>query len=248
MHIPNHIFKFRKIDKRSIESLITGDVYFSKPDDFNDPFDCQLDLFKSLDRAILLAEQSTQTILLEIKKYFDLNLPAINSDIKEFGVFCGSQSLINELMWAHYADSHKGICFTYGLPEVFLDPSKGVVLGTHPVDYLKEPLVNWFLSIEDRLGAYRDFNNLVTDMAIVILTSKAPCWAYENEGRVISQTSGLKNIGSESLKQVCFGLKTPQKDKDLIYRILSGVGYKGIYCEIEKDETDFGMREKEIKF
>lgn len=244
MHASDHIFKFRKIDKRTIESLLSGNVYFSKPSDFNDPFDCQLKVYKSLQQAISIADEAKRSILLEVKKRFELNLPEINRDIENFGVFCAAQNLNNELMWAHYADSHKGICLTYKLPDSFLDDKKGVVLGTHPVDYVDDPLINWFLS---NSWVYKDFNEVVTEMAIVILTNKAPCWSYENEGRVISRSYGLKNIGLESLKQVCFGLKTSQEDKELIHRILSGIGYSGIYCEIENDGTDFGIREKEIQ-
>jgi hypothetical protein len=42
------------------------------------------------------------------------------------------------------------------------------------------------------------------------------CWKYEKEGRVISKTQGLKEIGKSALQQVCFGLRTPESDKELI--------------------------------
>ena len=38
--------KFRQINKRLIESLITGEVSFSSPENLNDPFDCQIDIKK----------------------------------------------------------------------------------------------------------------------------------------------------------------------------------------------------------
>jgi hypothetical protein len=36
-------FKFRSVDKRLIESLTGGHLWFAKPGTLNDPFDCRLD-------------------------------------------------------------------------------------------------------------------------------------------------------------------------------------------------------------
>jgi hypothetical protein len=43
-----HLFKFRDIDKYTIDSLIKGTIFFSPPEKLNDPFDCNLDVKKSI--------------------------------------------------------------------------------------------------------------------------------------------------------------------------------------------------------
>jgi hypothetical protein len=40
------LYKYRAINKRLIESLINQTLYFARPDELNDPFDCRIDLQK----------------------------------------------------------------------------------------------------------------------------------------------------------------------------------------------------------
>lgn len=55
------LYKFRKIDKRLIESLVNQNLYFANPTSLNDPFDCQIDLEAALKRAELSATTTERT-------------------------------------------------------------------------------------------------------------------------------------------------------------------------------------------
>ncbi len=228
-----------------IESLITGEVYFSPPEMLNDPFDCQIDIQKSLDTAIKKVKGDDARVLLAIKERLNQFFPRLESDIKTFGVWSCSMELKNSLMWSHYGDDHKGVCLTYALPETFIDHTLGEVMGIHPIDYGENPIVDWFVEISKHQHA-PDFGEFATDLTIKLLTSKDKCWEYEKEGRVISRDQGPKEIGKSALRQVCFGLRTPERDKKLLRSILENHGYNVTICEMIRSENDFGLLAKEI--
>lgn len=240
------LFKFRKIDKRTIESLVFNEIYFSTPGEFNDPFDCKIKIIKSVEQAILMSNTDHKKFLTEIKENLNGLFKKIDDEISGYGVFCGSMNLNNHLMWSHYADSHRGISLAYEIPQHLMDYKQGIVIGISPVDYKENPLRDWFLNISSQKEKYRNFDIFLTDLIVVLLTSKDLCWSYEEEGRIIARKHGLNNIGHTALKQVCFGLKTPERDKELVKNILDKNGYTGIFCEIERDDTDFGIREREV--
>jgi hypothetical protein len=59
----NHILKFRKIDKFLLDSLVHGHLCFAPPDKLNDPFDCKIDINKSLTKAITESSDSEKATL-----------------------------------------------------------------------------------------------------------------------------------------------------------------------------------------
>lgn len=238
-------FKFREINKQMIESLITGEVYFSVPEKLNDPFDCQIDIKKSLDNAINLVNGEEKKFLEFLKKNLDEHFSRIEIDIKSFGVWSCSMTLENPLMWAHYSDEHRGICLAYELPDHFINHELGEVLGIHPVEYMKNPITDWFVE-KAQTKIYTSFSDFAVSLIIKLLTSKDECWQHEKEGRVISKTAGIKEIGKPALKQICFGLRTSSRDKDLVKRILDNQGYEVTLCEIVRDNNDYGLKANEI--
>ncbi|MBM4275956.1 MAG: DUF2971 domain-containing protein [Deltaproteobacteria bacterium] len=135
----NHILKFRKIDKFLIDSLVHSHIYFAPPDKLNDPFDCRIDIEKSLTKAI--SQSSDLGIkILGLFKHKEIQ-ELINQAQKEiimYGIFSGSHSpaLNSSLMWSHYADSHRGVCLIYAIPtepEEFYKPNQ--ILGIQNVKY-----------------------------------------------------------------------------------------------------------------
>lgn len=44
MNTLNTLFKFRTINKYLIESLVNPSIFFPKPENLNDPFDCRPNL------------------------------------------------------------------------------------------------------------------------------------------------------------------------------------------------------------
>lgn len=239
-------FKYRPINKRLIESLITGEVYFSSPEQLNDPFDCQIDIKKSLNTAINKVQGNQKKALLSIQQKLDNIFSEVEKDIKTFGVWSCSLELENSLMWSHYGDEHRGICLAYKLPDQFVDHTLGEVIGIHPVEYKKDPITNWFIDNSKINGEPPPLDDFITSLIVKLLISKDGCWKLEKEGRVISKTQGLKEIGKPALQQVCFGLRTSESDRKLIRNILDKHGYKATICEMVRSKNDFGLEVKEI--
>ncbi len=57
------LFKFRKIDKYLLTSLVQSEIYFAHPEQLNDPLDCRVDILNALENAISRApSESCKTV------------------------------------------------------------------------------------------------------------------------------------------------------------------------------------------
>lgn len=140
-------------------------------------------------------------------------------------------------MWSHYADSHKGVSLYYEIPTDFLSPNQ--ILGWAPVIYRNNPLTHWLIDeIDEDLDA--------TDASIEIMkraqSMKSEAWSYEEEGRLIRLSSGPVEVRREFLKQVCFGLNTPDADRQTLIKIIS-TSYENVQIVkmIPNSDADTGV-------
>lgn len=58
-----------------------------------------------------------------------------------------------------------------------------------------------------------DFDRDLVPVITAYLTTKAPEWKYEGEARFISFDPGLQAFDRTWLKQICFGLRTSDDDR-----------------------------------
>ncbi len=243
----NHILKFRKIDKRLIDSLVHSQLYFPCPEQLNDPFDCKVDIEKSLRKAISQSSGSEREALERIlnndecRKEFN-KVPQI---IKDYGIFSASRkgALKSSLMWSHYADRHKGVCLVYAIPHNqinFYGPNR--IFGVQNVDYGLDvgsnQLTEWFKKLPANDNLYKcAFEKLIQ----TVLTIKDKCWVYEEEWRMIRKSSGIVSIDRSYLQHVCFGLDASKDEMKLIREILIKFNYDVGYSRMQRAESDFGI-------
>jgi hypothetical protein len=244
----NHILKFRKIDKFLIDSLVHSYIYFASPDKLNDPFDCKIDIAKSIRKAISESSGPERETLNRIFGYNEVQelIRKVQRKIKKFGVFSGSRSpaITSSVMWSHYADSHRGVCLIYVIPtepEKFYRPNQ--IFSVQDVRYGSNKLVEWFkeLPLNEKIH-YEAF----TEMIRTMLTIKDICWQYEYEVRMIRTTFGTVPIDQSYLKHVCFGLDSEEDEMKLIRRILEKFNYDVRYHRIQRTDDDFGIIDIEI--
>src|SRR5690606_34990329 len=116
------------------------------------------------------------------------------------GVYCLSRCPLNNLMWGHYGNSHRGYCIEYRLPE------KSELLD-HPnvprgVDYKEErPSLDW---------AYANlypFNMLLYYMIGV----KHIGWSYEQESRIVYPAGGMEYDLPFEVSSIIFGAKADEQ-------------------------------------
>ncbi len=238
--------KFRNVDRNLIDSLVRGYVYFASPEQLNDPFDCQINIAKSLSSAIDKSTGKSKQKLKRLKSA-QAQFDALNKKLSNSGIFsCShnmhSKSLRQPLLWTHYADSHKGVCLVYNIPEEYVlsEPMAAV-----PVIYKSNPLIGFFIKWA-KSSKKMSNHEFIDELAKMYLSIKDKWWSYEDEYRLIRENPGEFQLDRSYLKFVCYGLNTPQKDRKLIDSLLSNGGYEVEFYEIERTSNDFGIKEKKI--
>lgn len=131
----------------------------------------------------------------------------------------GEEAFSNPLMWAHYADSFKGICL-----EFEVDESK--------VEVKEIAYDDGVLELTMSQGA----TNLNEEWAKVLLCKKYSDWEYEEEYRIFSKDEYIKD-GVE-LKKIYLGGRISGTHKELIKKICSD--------DIKVVDTDFDGRGRVI--
>ncbi|MBU2060321.1 MAG: DUF2971 domain-containing protein [Bacteroidetes bacterium] len=97
--IPYSVFKYYSTNKFSLESFELKYLYHSNYKDFNDPFDCNMDL--------ICFEKEKKRSKLKKKEVI------IKENFSNIGICCFSRNINSILMWSHYAENHKGFCLEF---------------------------------------------------------------------------------------------------------------------------------------
>ena len=236
--IPNKLYKYYSINNFFEDVVKTHSCWFSRPQDFNDPFDCVFDvsignsskeIMSNMEKSFM--SQFLEEYLLEQNNY-ELNdgvrkimeNPILLKKIinwvhgyyidQNIGVYCLSEDPSNILMWSHYANSHKGVCIEYNIP-------RGGFFYNNllPVQYKKH-----YPKFE--LSDYIGEDNIMFKMHQQVLCTKSVLWKYEKEWRVITDEGyGLKEFNKEDVTKVIFGVKTSDEDKERIISLFKDNGY-----------------------
>lgn len=186
---PLKLYKYipETYDRRRLEQcLLKVECWLSNPRTFNDPFDMNAKIDSNvhvLEKrkklvSLLTADEpswSKQKIegevsrILGSKRITEEHISNILEDaINNCGVACFTTDPLSNLMWAHYASSHKGLTLEY---DVAIDTD--FFLGATKVNYEDPiPIFNWWqIDTQDQITK--------------ILLRKHKSWDYEKERRVI---------------------------------------------------------------
>jgi hypothetical protein len=222
----NLLYKYFQYNEYLLEMLLTKKIWYSKPDAFNDPFDCHLnfdpqipeDRYEKCLRWQLKREgRSESQTDADIKKLISetgiVNKYAIRiideiavstlDVIEHIGVLCLTESNKDVTMWAHYADNHKGLCLGFLITEK-ANPEK--------VTYVPEaPIVNFSELLDDKLE----------DNEYKWIFSKHHGWKNEKELRVVVPEGNQLWPIPGRISTVTFGLRMDKGRKEVIKQILA---------------------------
>ena len=209
-------------DPTFVENIISNNtIKFGDPNEFNDPFECRSILGvssfdytkKKLDEITRNSGKiySENALLRAFDKIVRISLKGFHKRLSKYGILCLSGTWDNVLMWAHYANSHKGIIiiFQFDKDNAFYD-------GMMKVQYKKG--VSYF-EIDHPNSAKKNWESMST---------KDTYWKYENEYRIINPPSeiqlndgnGIKTFPRELLKGIIFGCRTiPKVRENIIYMV-----------------------------
>jgi hypothetical protein len=234
------VHKFRSINENLFKSIQSSSVYFPRPAQLNDPHDCQIDLIA----AFRLARNADQGEIARWEPHAR-RIIEIAATCGVFSVCVGDVAGANErLMWSHYADDHAGVCLTYQIPSVFAQR----LIGMSPVHYGQDVLFEALRALDlERLDDIEVLKPVIT----AFLTTKAPEWQYESEGRLIAFDPGLVRFNQSWLKQLCFGLRTPAVSRRRLIELVQANKYREChFAELARSESglfDVELREFSIQ-
>lgn len=216
-----------EVNLHTRKMVIEGEIYFSNPLDFNDPFDCPTYAsLKGRDEDVLAVlvqmskERFPEMSDVDIRADAQMRLLSYQQDSdfqREFeaqtlsehhasrGVFCLSEECISIPMWAHYADQHRGICLEFDrqrIQEALFRPSK----VQYPPAVAAYNAMDTFLS-SDEATVMRLSQSFLT---------KAREWEYEQEWRIISDSVGTKNLPKDCLTSVILGCRAPKECEEMV--------------------------------
>jgi len=202
------LYSFRTINKYSISDLINEELTLANPKTFNDPFDTPLFNYLEINRNKIIKE-SEYDIKPLVDAYKQIKIRCFVKKSKKVK----ERPFEDQLMWSHYADSHKGICIRYRINQ--------------EVDGKEEQKLEYSNWHEIEYEEQVKFDFLDNQKMLSLLKTKKKCWEYENEVRLIHfdpnydgefKQLPLKEIGGK-IEVIFFGCKCPPEDKLMIKKI-----------------------------
>lgn len=212
---PSKLYRFVKYE-RLCEIVTLNRFFMASPISFNDPFDCRVKLVSGDPSHEMRAQED-----------IDNNLRIL--------CFSALPPERNPLMWAHYADGHKGVCLEFEMSTWMgtLPYGKGQGFDLKDVKY-------------DEKRVEVDLTDTSVERLYDIVCRKHEHWSYEQEWRFI-QALFTKNqhyieFPKKALTKVFMGLKMPEHNRETLYKCVQGAGY--IDTEIlaaNEDSVRFGL-------
>lgn len=204
------VYKYREVSDQNLESLFSNQIYAAEQSKLNDPFEM------SIDKSDLLRG------LCNLKPISNIDSVCIEDWTKRIikmskisACYSLSKNVKNELLWAHYANGHKGLCieYDYSILKDYLLRDESIrkydCAAGFEVFYTDFPPK---LTVDNILNKADDNIQIIKD----VLGTKSKVWEYEKEVRIIFMSSGLKQISPSCITGIYFGLKMSDSDKEKI--------------------------------
>lgn len=230
-------FKYRAIDKRLLEQLVNSAMYFPHRAQLNDPFDCNIDIVRAIDHAIIRGTCEVTGLLKKLRQDEEV-INQFMRNVGEMGIGSFSLTRNETLLWSHYADDHRGVTLRYDFPLKYLDDGDSF-LGVSPVSYEPNAVSDWL--IENVHLNFEDHEAFIIGLLKKVLMSKAPAWSYEQEARLVRLEAGLFAFPRSTLTHVIFGLQTSTQDEALVRAIVDKYYDMVKFGKAVRTGDDFGI-------
>lgn len=248
--------------RRLEDIFVHNQLFFPSPCTFNDPFDSKVlftfdgsdteDFREYLDGYYrhynpMKSDEDIKKMVAETVKtnFFDddtwrqeqikIFKQILEEESSKLGVISLSEKPDDILMWAHYADGHKGLCLQF--------------------DKIKlDSLINCYCDKVDYRKVYPSFKEFIhlpdEDRGKFLLLTKSDHWEYEQEWRlIIMPEENTANLGSRYLKypeqmltSVIFGCEMLDCYKDKIRNWIKDRQYKPTIYYAKRKENVFGLK------
>ena len=228
MDKPAKLFKYRAIDEYTARIFTHRELYFARPEQFNDPFESRFDLsyegtpeqrVRKFSRAVthLHPTWNSAQVRTEAERLSGMWKPgrdhttALSKRFRSVhGVLSMSAVRDDILMWSHYADHHRGVCLEFKVDKADVFLGARMMEVVYSDDY---PVLRYFLDEE--------LENVTT-----VALRKTKHWEYEQEWRVVDPLhgNGPQVFPPELLTGVILGAEIGPDAERLVRSWASGFG------------------------
>ena len=238
---PSRLFKYQPCSDHALENLRQHSLWYSHPNDFNDPFDCSVpptivncnseeEWLSVYLRHETFARQKNpnHTIGMRYPLRRETNQgfkkKALDTSRKNAqdiflnrrttaGISCLSENNLSLVMWSHYADFHKGFCLEF---DTVFPPFSEAKAVQYELDLHINTLSPYDVYIDRNLEPFVKF-----------FLIKATDWQYEHEWRMIRPDgNSLKEYDPMALTAISLGYKINPEHREQILDILNGTDTK----------------------
>ena len=225
---PKSLYKYHSLNPFLIELIEKNSFWASKATLLNDHYDSSFDLTKEFIQKEYLDEIKIDSVENELSSEEfetakEILLSAFNEKAlkhwennyrSSLGVCCFTSDPLSELMWAHYADSAKGVCLQFCFKENSEFQKKIV-----PIVYSNKTII-----VKDKIDRFK------------ALFKKRTVWKYEKEWRILTDEERLP-FNKPNLIGIIFGPRTPLEDASRIQELCKKLNYevKFTFCNYNKD-------------
>ena len=254
-YAPATIYKYYPDKLERLADIKANKMWYSAPSAFNDVFDCDIAIDKTgiFDSVKLMCPdkrgmRAGSPMWKKLQSMVHQEVNSLKSTWEtlrtQTGISCLSESEKSLLMWAHYANNHRGICVEYDLLEI----NKQLRFSAIPVIYSADRVC--FRSITE--------DSIEKDSLSVFIesvSSKSLEWSYEKEWRIIRDHVACGDKWDDAKKGALLDMISPAsitlgcQAEDSFERAVS------IYCQenkinlykMEKDESLYQLNRIPIK-
>lgn len=237
------VFKYRggpeDIVRRDLRSLCRNEIYAAPIESLNDLFEAQVKIHGQTFRvghilsAVGLAAYNKK--MAEAEDRFLGEIEEFARKVRTWGVYSLSRSATDELLWAYYADAHRGFCLEYELDELLTYKLQGQ--GWTEVDYQDNVPT---ITLNDLVGIQKSQQGLTSKL----IGTKSRRWKHEDEVRVVTGQPGLFEYDFRALKAIYFGARSTPHLRRRLMRALAGRGLR--YFQVSPTGQTYALKVSEV--
>ena len=182
---PKYLYKYYSENPLNLDTIKKHEMWYSAPCNYNDAFDCDISINEKALFECFLKEASQERRIrqgssgwMNLKGVVHKQIHNLQEEFEETkrttGISCLSESDSSLLMWAHYANNHKGMCVEYELLKI----SNQLKFTPVPVIYTNDRVTLSSLESEN-------LDHDTMKIFVESITTKSSEWNYEKEWRII---------------------------------------------------------------
>lgn len=217
-------YGFRDFNEYSLRDIANETISLCSVDLFNDPVDTAFFPWMHYKQETEQNQNEKDYLETQEKAYKNIrarclvrNIPLPYKEGVDYPVNLPFQKeYANTVMWAHYANYHKGFCVKYCIPSSFTmtQPEDGKILMLMPINYTERFPLRGLGGINNNL-TFKD-----------VFFTKQKLWEYEHEHRLLffdkngSPDFPTPKLPDGSIKAIYLGVKSSKENRTKLLEII----------------------------